>query len=142
MTTIRVRANVPENRQVTLTLPPEVPVGDAELEIAVREPEQVFEVMLPPDTRPRVFPPRPTNPELAAEHDIFVKMLPELMTKYAGKYIALHGGSVVAVGDTEVDALTRANDLHPGVLVLVRLVTDQPQPVQRIGSPRLVSKGG
>lgn len=38
MTTIRVRANVPESRQVTLTLPPEVPVGDAELEIVVREP--------------------------------------------------------------------------------------------------------
>ena len=142
MSAIRVKTHIPESRQITLTLPPEFPVGDAELEIAVREPGQVFEVVLPPDNRPRVFPQRPTNPELAAEHDTFVKMLPELMTQYAGKYVALRGGAVVAVGETEVDALTRANELHPGILTLVRLVTDQPQPIQRIGSPRLVRKGG
>jgi hypothetical protein len=132
MSAIRVKTHIPESRQITLTLPPEFPVGDAELEIAVREPEQVFEVVLPPDNRPRVFPPRPTNPELAAEHDAFVKTLPELMTEYAGKYVAIRNGRVVAVGESEVEARTAAHQSHPGALVLVRLVTDQPQPIERL----------
>jgi len=145
MTTIRVRANVPESRQVTLTLPPEVPPGEHDIEVTVQntggEPP-VFEVHLPPDSRPKAFPPRPSDPVLAAEYDAFERMLPELMKRYAGRYVALRDGSVVAVGDTEIDALTLANEHHPGVLALVRLVTDQPQPVPRIGSPRLVSRGG
>ena|SRR5437870_781107 len=145
MTTIRVRANVPESRQVTLTLPSDTPVGEAELEVTVKtagDGQPAFDVVLPPTDRPRVYPPRPTNPELAAEYDAFERMLPELMSQYAGKYVALRGGVVVAVGDTKIDAATAAHRLQPGVPAYTRLVTDQPQPIERIGSPREVRREG
>ena len=72
MSVIRVTTRVPESRQVTVTLPPDTPVGDAELEIVVCWPATEFTVALPPDDRPKVFPTRPTHPALAAEYDAFV----------------------------------------------------------------------
>ena len=141
MPAIRVKTHIPESRQVTVTLPPDTPVGDAELEITVREPEVVFDVVLLPNTRPKVFPTRPTDPVLAAEFDAFERMLPDLMTRYAGKYVALRGGAVVAVADSEVGALTAAHQIKPGELSYARLVTDQPQPIPRITSRRKVPKG-
>lgn len=141
MSAIRVKTHIPESRQITLTLPDDVPVGEAELEIVVRGPEVVFDVVLPPDNRPKVFSSRPTNPQLAAEFDAFERMLPELMKQYAGKYVALHNGEVVAVADSEVGALTAAREQHPGRMAYARLVTDQPQPIERIPSFREIPKG-
>src|SRR4051812_39152347 len=106
MTTIRVKTRIPESRQVTITLPPDFPVGDTELEIAVSEPVTEFVVVLPEFDRPKAFPLRPTNAVLAAEFDAFERMLPELMKQYAGKYVALRDGAVVAVGDTKIDVAT------------------------------------
>lgn len=145
MSVIRVNANVPESRKVTvtLTLPEAVPVGDAELEIVVREPSRTAEFTVPlPDDRPRAFPTRPTNPALGLEFDAFEFKLPELMARHAGQYVALRDGAVVAVGDTEVDALTAAHQQRPGQPVFVRLVTDQPEVLPRVGSPRGVSALG
>ncbi len=141
MSTIRVKTRVPESRQITITLPPETPVGDAELEITVLEPVVEFTVTLPPDDRPKVFPSRPTHPTLAAEFDAFERMLPELMKQYAGKYVALRGGEVVAVADSEVGARTAARQIKPGELTYARLVTDQPLPIERIPSFREIPQG-
>ena len=140
MSAIRVKARIPESRQITLTLPADVPTGDAELEIIVhgRAPQE-FVVTLPEDTRPRVYPSRPTHPVLATEHDAFQKLLPELMKTHAGKYVAVSGGEVVAVADSEVGALTEAHRVKPDALALVRRVTDQPQPLPRIPSLRAIS---
>src|SRR5262249_5262737 len=140
-TAIRVKAHIPESRQVTVTLPEDVPVGDVELEIVVREPDKEFAVTLPPDNRPKAFPKRPTHPTLAAEFDAFQAKLPELMKLDAGKYVALRGGEVIAVADNEVGALTAAHQQFPGELVYARLVTDQPQLIQRITSRREVPTG-
>src|ERR1700722_3805404 len=141
MSAIRVRTRIPENRQVTLTLPPEVPVGDAELEIVVREsiPPPEFSVATE-IIRPKAFPQRPTNPFLDAEYDNFERMLLELMKQYTGKFVALREGKVVAVGNDEIDVLTTAHQQLPGKPVYVRLVTDHPLPLPRIGSPRLLPK--
>ncbi|MCE9564102.1 MAG: DUF5678 domain-containing protein [Planctomycetes bacterium] len=142
MTTIRVRANVSESRQLVLTLPPEVQLGEHEFEVTVRDATSeppIFEVTLP--VRQKVFPQRPTNPALSAEFDAFERMLPELMKQYAGKYVALRNGAVVAVGDTEVIALTAAYQQPSESLVYCRLVTDQPQPIERIPSFRQLSTG-
>lgn len=38
MVTLRITADIPSNRQLTITLPPEVPVGQSELEIIVGSP--------------------------------------------------------------------------------------------------------
>lgn len=143
MTTIRVRTQVPESRQVTLTLPAEVPPGEHEIEVTVKsagEEPPVVEVVLPDAGRPRAFPPRPTDPELAEEYDAFERMLPELMKRHAGKYVAIRGGVVVAVGDTKIDAATAADKRQPGVPVYTRLVTDRPEPLPRLGSPREVRR--
>lgn len=135
MYAIRLKTRIPESRQITLTLPPDFPVGDAELEISVQEPQPELIVVLPPDNRPKSVPPRPTNPALVPEYEAFNRMLPELMEKYAGRYIALRGGAVVAVADSEVGALTTAQQT-PGSPVYCRLVTNQPQPLERIPSFR------
>jgi hypothetical protein len=141
MSAIHVRTRIPESRQITLTLPPETPVGEAELEIVIREFLSVPEFsIVADDDRPKAFPPRPTNPALAAEYDAFESMLPELMACYAGKYVAIRDGKVVAAGDTEIDVLTAAHQQHPGKSVFVRFVTNQPQPLPRIGSPRSVPR--
>ena len=137
MSAIRMKTHIPESREITLTLPPEFPVGDAELEIALREPSKEFTVELPPSDRPRVFPSRPTDPHLAREFDAFERMLPSLLAQYRGRYVALRDGLVVALGETQVDAATEAYRQHPGALIYTRLVTDEPQPIPRIGSPRL-----
>lgn len=91
-------------------------------------------VTLPPTLRPRPtrMQSRPLHPELAVEHDRFVEMLPELMKTLRDKWIALKDGEIVAVGDSEVRALTAANRLRPGVMFLARKVTDQPLPIERL----------
>lgn len=89
---------------------------------------------LPP--RPTRMQERPTHPELAAEHDRFVEMLPELMKTIPGKWIAMHGGEIVAVGDSEVRVLTEAYRAHPERLTLAVKVTDQPLPIERLPSLR------
>lgn len=93
---------------------------------------------LPP--RPTRMQERPTHPELAAEHDRFVEMLPELLKTIPGKWIAMKDGRIVAVGDDEVDALTDAGEKQPGVLFLSRLVTDQPLDIERLRGPREVPR--
>lgn len=144
MTTIRVRARVGDDRRVVLTLPPEVAPGEHDIEVTVRdEPAGAvpIEVPLPPADRPTRTPQRPTNPALVPEYEAFERLLPELLAAHAGKYAAVRGGVVVAVGDTEIDVLTAAHEQSPGVPVYTRLVTDQPLPVPRLGSPRIARRG-
>ena len=141
MTTIRLRARVNENRQLVLTLPPEVQPGEHDFEVTVDKPvteQPIFEVTLPPSDRPTAFPPRPTNPALIPEHEAFERMLPANNKQYANKYVAIANGTVIAVADTEVGALTEAHKVTPGKLTLVRLVTDRPQPIERLPSPRQI----
>jgi hypothetical protein len=142
VTTIRVRARVGDDHRVVLTLPPEVAPGDYDIELTVRDEAAalpLFEVVLP-DDRPKRFPLRPTNSALIPEYGAFERLLPELMKECAGKFVALRGGVVVAVGDTEIDVLTAAHRQSPGAPVYTRLVTDQPQPIPRINSSRVVRR--
>jgi phosphoglycolate phosphatase-like HAD superfamily hydrolase len=98
-------------------------VGDAEWEIVIRESSAApeFSVVVK-DNRQKVFPARPTNRVLAAEHEAFESMLPQLMERFAG-YVAIRDGKVVAVGDSEIDVLTAAHQQYPGKSVYARLVT-------------------
>jgi hypothetical protein len=141
MTTIRLRARVNENRQLVLTLPPEVQPGEHDIEVTVDKAtteQPAIEITLPPSDRPTAFPPRPTNPALVPEHEAFERMLPELMKQHANKYVAIANGTVIAVADNEVSALTEAHKVRPGVLTLIRRVTDRPQPIERLPSPRQI----
>ncbi len=144
MTTIRIRATVDDAHRVLLTLPPEVTPGEHLLEITVRDGTAIpspIEVLLPTSNRPKQLPPRPSNPDLIPEYEAFERMLPDLMRQHPGKYVALRQGVIVAIGDTEIDVMTLAHQLSPGTQVYARLVSDQPQPIPRIGSPRTVRRG-
>jgi hypothetical protein len=85
MTVLHVTARVPESRQVTLTLPPDTPVG-AEVEVVVRRPAG------------EVVHYRPPDPAEAAEFDAFLRLLPDLRPTHAHQYVAVSGGRVVAAG--------------------------------------------
>jgi hypothetical protein len=142
---IHLTTHVPESRQVLLTLPPDCPVGQADLEVVVRQHDPAIngaETIHLPETLPRVRTGRPTNPKLAVEHDAFLRMLPELITRYRGQYVAFDQGTVVAVGDTEIATLNLAYTREPGALVLVRKVTDQPEPIERLPSFRPIEWRG
>jgi hypothetical protein len=138
--TYELVADVPESREITLRLPPDVPVGKVRVSVSTPEPQPI-PVELGEDRRPRVFPTRPTHPKLAAEHDAFQKMLPELLTTHRGVYVAVHDGHVVATGKNPTVALNDAAKLFPGQFILVRLVTDQPQPIERLTRYREVRNG-
>ncbi len=141
--TIELLADVPESRELTLRLPPDTPVGRVRVTVSSADPAPIA-VPLGEDTRPRAFPKRPkrpTHPKLAAEHDAFEKMLPELLVSHRGLYVAVHDGRVVAAAKSATEALTAAGKLCPGQYVLVRLVTDQPQPIERLTRYRELRTG-
>jgi hypothetical protein len=87
MTTVEIEADVPESRQVTITLPPGVPSGRVRLTVTVAD----------PGPAPVTYY-RPTDPAVAAQFDAFLRMLPGLRTSHGGHYVAVSGGAVVASG--------------------------------------------
>src|SRR4051794_18201364 len=87
MTTVEVDAVVPESRQVTVTLPPDVPTGPVRLTVTVGgEPP-------PPDGYVR-----PADPAEAAEFDGFLRLLPGLRATHGCHYVAVRDGRVIASG--------------------------------------------
>ena len=128
--TLELEVDVPESRELHLTLPANTPTGRVRVTVS------------PVDREARLdFPPRPTHPKLAREHDAFEAMLPELMAAYPGKYVAVHNGRILAVGDSSVGVLTAAEKSDPGAFPLACFVTDQPQPPERLPSIRAVRGG-
>jgi hypothetical protein len=87
MTTMEIEADVPESRQVTITLPPDVPSGRVRLTVTVADPGPA-----------QVTYYRPVDPAVAAEFDAFLQMLPGLRTSHGGHYVAVSGGRIIASG--------------------------------------------
>jgi len=84
------------------------------------------------DTWTPVPPPNP----LADEERAFARLLPELLTTHEGKYVAMYGGKVVAVGPELVAVLSQAYLEHGYRPILCRLVTDAPERVIHFPSVR------
>jgi hypothetical protein len=72
------------------------------------------------------------------EYFAFIRLLPELMKTLAGKYVAVHQGKVVAVGDTSVEAAMGAYKSVGYVPLHVGLVSNEPVAPIRLPSPRIV----
>ncbi len=123
--TLELEIDVPESRQVTLTLPPEVPVGKATVSVG------------PPPTPTPFVPIFP----LAREVEAFDRMLPELLKTHHGQYVAVYQGGVVGVGAEKLAVAREAYEKFGPVDVLVRLVVER-QPVLRVSGPRLVHNTG
>jgi len=125
--TVELEIDVPESRQVTLTLPPDTPVGKAKVSVSVGP---------PPEPTPFV-PCEPFWQELEA----FNRMLPELLNTHRGQFVAIFQGSVIGSGPNKLAVAREAYERYGAVNVLVRLVAEE-QPIRRITGSRLVRSEG
>jgi hypothetical protein len=78
----------------------------------------------------------------AREFAAFSRLLPELLKTERGRFVAVHGGAVVAVADTFEDAALAAYQRVGYVPIHVGQVVDTALPTVRISSPRVSSKVG
>jgi hypothetical protein len=92
----------------------------------------IHEVVLPP----------PPEDKWRREYRAFLRMIPELLKTHRGKYVAIHEEKVVESGDDLIPVALRAYERHGYVPIYVGLVTDEPPPVIRLPSPRLVRREG
>ena len=86
MVPFHLEAEVPESREVTLTLPLDTPMGRVQI--------QVTPLPAPPTTT--LF--RPTDPAVATEFDSFMRLLPSLRITHGGHYAAVRSDQVIASG--------------------------------------------
>ena len=81
------------------------------------------------------------NPDHAAmeqEQAAFHRMLPDLLRQYKGQYVAVYQGEVIDHDQDQTALVVRLDQAHPDDIVLVKLVTDKPDRMLRMPSPRLV----
>lgn len=124
---LELEIDVPESREVTLTLPPDTPVGKVKLT-----------VQTPPD------PPDPlpgTNEKFERERAAFFRLLPELLKTHPGKVVAIHNEQVIAVGDENVPVAMEAYKKVGYVALFVQRVLEK-QPVYRLKTPREIRREG
>ena len=79
-------------------------------------------------------PPEPRDPILRQEHAAFVQLLPELLKTHYGQFVAMHEGRVVESGSDKIAVIRTAYDRFGYRSIYVHLVTDQPQPLERVPS--------
>jgi hypothetical protein len=104
MTTVELEADVPDSRQVTITLPPGVPTGRVRLVVLVGDPAPV------PASGP-------DDPAVRAERHVFEAYLPRLRVTSPGRYVAVRFGMVLAVGFTAAEVESHVRAIHgPGPL--------------------------
>lgn len=80
------------------------------------------EIMPPPDVKPLLNPPTKFEREMAA----FRRLLPTLLERYRGQYVAIHEEQVVGSGDDLVSVALVAYKQHGYQPIYVDLVTDEP----------------
>ena|SRR5688572_3999333 len=90
----------------------------------------IFEVTLP----------KPEISKGEREYQAFLRMLPELLQKYAGKHVAIHEGQVVDVDDDDIALIKRVRMKVGNVPIHVGLVV-QPQPISRFTRYREIRPG-
>ena len=90
------------------------------------------------DLLPAPTLPSPAEDKWRREQQAFQSRLPELLKTYRNQYVAIHDGDVVESGNDKLGVAGRAYARFGYVPIYVGLVTDQPQPLIRIPSPRLL----
>jgi hypothetical protein len=108
MVEAHIEADVPESRQVTITLPPEAPTGRVWLTIQVE----------------------PDGSGVAADEEAFRRYLPQLQTR-TGKYAGIYQRVVWAVGDSREEVERQMRERFGAVPVFVGWVP--PAEVARSG---------
>jgi hypothetical protein len=82
--------------------------------------------------------PIPPEDKWRREQRAFRHLLPELLKTQRDQYVAVHDGQVVESGSDKLEVAGRAYARCGYVPIYVSLVTDQPLPVVRMSSPRLL----
>src|SRR2546421_190260 len=123
MNEYKLEVDVPESRQVTVTLPADFPTGKAELVAQPLAPEGTREPL--PDWLAR-------DPKFSREWDAYHRMLPQLLQTHRGKYVAIHEGQVVGSGTDKIAVSLDAHRRFGAVPILIREVTETPRVVHNI----------
>lgn len=93
------------------------------------------------DVLPAPVVPHPPQDKWRREQQAFRDQLPELLQTYRNQYVAIHDSKVVEVGTDKLAVAGRAYERFGYIPIYVGLVTDQPLPVSRVPSPRLLGPG-
>lgn len=73
-----------------------------------------------------------------AELAHFERLKPQLLKQYSGRFVAIHQGAVVAVGDNKMDVLATAEEALGNVTFYVGQVTENGPRRVRMPSSRIV----
>lgn len=95
------------------------------------------EILAPPEIKPTHQSAGKFEREMAA----FRRLLPGLLEHYRNQYVAIHGEEVIGSGDDILKVAHAAYEKFGYQPIYVDLVTDEPQPLVRIASPRVLSNG-
>ena len=77
----------------------------------------------------------PKDAAFLREREAFHRLKPDLMRTHKGKYVAVHGGEVICLGDSSVEVVKEACAKVGCVPVYIGLVAEGPR-VLRVSSPR------
>ena len=81
--------------------------------------------------------PPPAQGKWEQEFRAFLSLRPSLLPTHRDKYVAIHEGKVVDSGEDEIALGLRVYAKFGYVPIYVGRVSDEPQPIVRIPSPRL-----
>ncbi len=127
---LELEADVSDDRELTLTLPPEVPAGRVRLRVTWES-----------EPLPGGYVRRTLHPSLVPEEDAYIRLLPELLKTHLGKYVVIYGGGVAAVAPTKIEALQLGLKCSAGKMIFVQFVSDRPQPIEKLPSVRQIFAG-
>ena len=120
---LELEIDVPESRQVTL--PASVPVGKVVVSVRARADDA-------PDGSSEAY---------RRERAAFLALLPQLLTTHRGRFVAVHGGRVVAEGTDDATVTAEAYARVGYTDLYVGEVTESPR-VVRMPSFRVLRGGG
>lgn len=86
---------------------------------------------------PEIPQPATGNAKWQREYDEFLRLRPQLLKSYRGKYVAIHNGRPVQTGTDQIEVALRAYEQYGYVAIYVGLVSDAPPTTARMPSPRL-----
>ena len=125
------------SKQITLTLPDEV--YEQIQRTAAADQRPIAEVLTDTIVQATpIFSVDARRPAMLREKAAFLEMHSQLLGQYEGQYVAIYQGQVID-HDHDVEALVRRveDNLHDEV-VLIKQVTEEPDRVLHLRSPRFV----
>jgi len=79
------------------------------------------------EARDREAKRREQHEQFEQEVVAFQRLLPDLLQRYEGKAVAIHGGNVIDIGDSKAEVFQRVHDHLGDVVVYVQWVEEQPR---------------